>query len=151
MLAVVAGFLCVAVALAEPPKDSDTRYGIAPDLKAFPQGTPKQTLASVLEAVQGKRIDYLLAQLADPDFVDRRVKDYGGRFTDLVTETKRKLVDDPGPAKLFGRFLKDGEWEVEETDATVSLKDVQDRTVSFHKADGRWFLKNDYKPAPAKK
>src|SRR5438552_17204398 len=50
------------------------RYGIAPDLKTFPQATAKEALASVLKAVEAKRFDYLVAQLADPEFVDDRVK-----------------------------------------------------------------------------
>jgi hypothetical protein len=151
MLAVVAGLLCVAVAVADPAKDPVPRDRIALDLKTYPQSTPKEALASVLKAIENKRTDYLLAHLADPEFVDRRVKENGGKFADLVEDTKRKLVDDPGPAKLFGRFLKEGAWEVEDADATVSLKDVKDRIVSFRKEDGRWFLKNDYRPAPAKK
>jgi hypothetical protein len=150
-LAVVAGLLAVAVALADPAGGAGTRHGIAPDLKTYPQSTPKETLASVLKAIEDKHIDYLLAQLADPQFVDQRVNEYGGKFTDLVAETRRKLVDDPGPAKLFARFLKEGEWQVGPADATVALKDVPDRVVSFHKLDGRWFLRNEYKPGAAKK
>jgi hypothetical protein len=152
ILAVVAGLLCVAAVLADSAKDAGTsaRYGITPDPKSYPQSTPKEALGSILKAVENKRVDYLLAHLADPEFVDRRVKENGGKFEDLVEETRRKLVDDPGPAKLFGRFLKEGDWEVEEADATVSLKDVRDRVIHFHKADGRWFMKNEYKPGPGK-
>ena len=56
------------------------RYGIDADLKSYPQGTPKEALASVLKAIDGKRFDYLVAQLADPTFIDDRIKRvHGGR------------------------------------------------------------------------
>ncbi len=71
---------------------SATRYSIASDLKTYPQGTAKETLASVLKAIESKRVDYLTAQLADPAFVDDRVKRlYGGRFEEQVEDTRGRL------------------------------------------------------------
>jgi hypothetical protein len=147
ILAVLAGLLFVTVALAEPPGETApaVRYDVTLDLKSYPQSSPKETLGSVVKAIENKRVDYLLAHLADAEFVDQRVKDYGGKFADLVQETTRKLVDDPGAAKLLQRFLKDGEWEVETDSATVSLKDFKDRVIHFSKSGGRWFMKNEYK------
>jgi hypothetical protein len=146
ILAVLAGLLLVTVALAEPGKiEPAVRYDITPDLKSYPQSSPRETLASVLKAIENKRVDYLLAHLADPEFVDRRVKENGGKFADLVQETTRKLVDDPSAAKLLQRFLKDGEWETDTDSATVSLKDFKDRVIHFAKSGDRWFMKNDYK------
>jgi hypothetical protein len=142
-VAVLLVLVSASVAHAEP---GTRRYGIDLDLKSYPQSSPQETLSSVLKAIENKRVDYLLAYLADPEFVDRRVKESGGKFEDLVKETQAKLVDDPGPAKLFRRFLKDGAWEIGPTDATASHKEVKDRVILFHKMDGRWFLKNDYKP-----
>ena len=87
-----------------------TRYGIAPDLKTYPQATAKETLASVIKAVEDKRVDYVVAQLADPAFVDDRVKRlYGGRFEQQVEDTRARL--DPLTIKQLQRFLKDGDWQ----------------------------------------
>jgi hypothetical protein len=144
------GWLAGAAAgekVAEPAK----RYGIAADLKSYPQGTPQETLASALKAIENKRIDYLAAQLADPKFVDQRVKETGGQFDELVRGARAKLVDDPAPAKLFERFLKEGEWQVGDATASVRLKDVKDRCAYFHLENGRWFLENRFQPETDKK
>src|SRR5689334_11118955 len=91
---------CAAAALAGPEKPAAAaRFGIEPDLKSYPQGTAKEALASVLKAVEAKSIDYLVAQLADPDWVDGRLKKTDGNFKTLVKETSAKLLDDPGAAK----------------------------------------------------
>jgi hypothetical protein len=120
------------------------RYGIAPDPKAYPQATPQQALASVLKAVEARRFDYLAAQLADPSFVDDRVKRlFGGRFEQQVEETANQFS--PVAARLLGRFLKDGEWSVGKDAANVVLKDLKDRAVFFCKIGGRWYLENRWK------
>ena len=133
--------------VAEPAK----RYGIDADLKTYPQGTPQETLASVLKAIDDKRIDYLVAQLADPKFVDQRVKETGGHFDELVQGARAKLLDDPGPAKLLRRLLKDGDWQVGDDTASVRLKDVKDRGAYFRRENGRWFLENRFQPEADKK
>jgi hypothetical protein len=125
---------------------ADRRYAIQPNLEKYPQGTPKETLASVIAAIEERRIDYLLAQLADPDFVDGRVKDvYKGQFDELVAETKRKLADNPDTLKELQRFLKEGEWDSVENTASASLKDVKDRKVFMKKIGKRWYLENKQK------
>src|SRR5450631_1681062 len=105
--------LIVGIARADAP-----RHGIAHDPKAFPQATPKETLGSVLKAVESNRLDYLTAQLADPTFIDERVKRlYGGRFDQHVEDTASRF--DPSTVKLLGRFLKDGDWTTEKDTASV--------------------------------
>jgi hypothetical protein len=118
----------------------EARYGVAVDLTEYPQGTAKEALASVLNAIEAKRFDYLVAQLADPAFVDDRVKRiYGGDFQQQVEDTRSRL--DPSAVKLLGRFLKDGVWEEAENRVTVRLKD-QERRLYFQKQQGRWFMEN---------
>lgn len=122
------------------------RYGIEADLETYPQSAPKETLASVLQAIDRKRIDYLLAQLADPEFVDMRVqKAYAGQFDDFVKESTAKLVSDPTAVKKLRRFLNEGEWDVEESAATGRLKDVRER-VYLRKIEGRWYFEDRNKP-----
>src|SRR5438309_1885313 len=100
--------VCAANSVAQPPKDSPPhRYGIEANLRDYPQETAKETLASVLLAVERGRINYLLAHLADPAFVDKRVKEsYGGDFEELVRETTGKLADNPAALKELQRYLK---------------------------------------------
>jgi hypothetical protein len=127
------------------------RYGLEASLRNYPQSTPKEALQSVLTAIDNGRIDYLLAHLSDPTFVDQRVKDvYGGKFDEVVRETTSKLADNPGTVKELRRFLKDGEWDVGDTSASAKLKDIKDRQVYMKKIGSRWFLENRQKPEAAK-
>src|SRR5215471_10985827 len=64
--------ICTQPQITEKPK-SVSRYGIDLDTKSYPQNTPKDALGSVIKAVAEKQFEYLLAQLADPAFVDQRV------------------------------------------------------------------------------
>ena len=122
-----------------------TRYGVAPDLQAFPQATAKEALESVLKAIEAKRFDYLVAQLADPEFVDDRVKRlYAGKFEPQVEETRTRL--DAPAVELLKRFLKDGEWTDDKARVTVRLKDVADQCIYLRQLNGRWFLENRSKP-----
>jgi hypothetical protein len=143
-LAFTATLLCAVVGCGQETQDEapSKRYGIEADLKTYPQTTAKDTFASVFKAIENKRIDYLLAHLADPDWVDRRVKTLGGGFAELVEETKGKLLGDPGAVKRLTRLAKDGEWQATDTTASVHFKDDKEEGVFFQKANGRWFMEN---------
>ena len=140
------GLACtVRLAAAEGEAKPAARYGVEADLKAFPQGAPKETLASVLKAADAGKFDYLAAQLADPDFIDGRVKGvFGGSFGEQVKDVRARL--DPATLKQLHRFLDDGEWTAGDDRASVRLKDLGDRAVFFHKIDGRWFMEHRSKP-----
>jgi hypothetical protein len=142
----------VATVPAQAPKEAPPkRYGIEASLRDYPQETPKETLASVLFAIDKGRINYLLAHLADPAFVDQRVKQvYGGNFDELVRETTDKLTGNPDAVKELRRFLKEGEWEATEGTPSVKLKDLKGRQVFFRKIGPRWYLENRQKPASSK-
>ena len=119
-----------------------SRQGIAVDLRSFPQATPKDALTSVVKAAEAKQIDYLLAQLADPDWVDNRVEAEG--FKELVQEAKAKL--DSLAVKQLRRFLLEGEIETLDTRAVVRHKDVKDRVVRLRRIDKRWYLMHTNRP-----
>src|SRR5438309_2387443 len=121
----------VAGVAAQEPKDAPPRrYGIEANLRDYPQETPKETLASVLRALERGRINYLLAHLADPAIVDKRVKEvYAGDLDELVRETTGKLADNPAALKELQRYRKEGEWEGGETSASAKLKEIKDRQV----------------------
>src|SRR5262245_59871353 len=134
MCAVLLGLLAVLAAA-----DKDSRYGVALDARTYPQATPKEALASVLKAAAAGKFDYLVAHLADPAFLDDRVKKvYGGKFAEQVSDTRARL--DPLTLKTLGRFRDKGKWTVGKSEATVRLEDVKDRVVRLVKKDSRWYL-----------
>jgi hypothetical protein len=150
-IAVGAILLASAVVLARQDEQPPSRYGVVLNTRLYPQANPKEALASVVSAMENGRIDYLLAHLSDPAFVENRVKQYhGGNFDDLVRETRAKLASDPGILKELRRFAKEGEWEVGESAATARLKDVKDRQVYLRKIGARWYLENRQKPETTK-
>ncbi|QJW95243.1 hypothetical protein [Frigoriglobus tundricola] len=57
------------------PKDLGPKYGVKTRLKQYPQTTPKESLRSVLAAVEGADYTYIVAQLLDPKFVAAAVAD----------------------------------------------------------------------------
>jgi hypothetical protein len=133
---------------ARGDKPAESRYGVKPDLMTYPQAAAKDALASVIKAVADKRIDYVVAQLADPDYIDDKVANrFGGKFDEQIEDTRIQM--NPATLKLFERFLKDGEWvggRGEDTEC-VRLKDVSDRCIYFRRVGGRWYLQNNNKPA----
>ena len=131
---------CLSAAFAVEP----ARFGVEINLKSFPQATPKEALASALKVVDLKRVDYLMAHLTDPDWVDRRVELYQGGFAELVREATAKL--DAPAVKQLRRFLDEGDFETLDTGAVVRHKKVPDRIVRFRKVGDRWFLRNMHKP-----
>jgi hypothetical protein len=139
--------------LAAPPgaeaKDakekSARRYLIDPNLEGYPQDLPKTALESVLKAIEAKKVDYLLAQLADPAFVDNRVRLYDGNFDDLVKETSRHFANDPTLVKSLKQLAKEGEWETADMSASVFLKANKDKRVFMKKIGTRWYLENRQK------
>ncbi len=129
-----------------PRTQEGPRFGVAPDLAAFPQARPEETLASVLKAIELKWWDYLAAQLADPAFIDQRVKTFGGLFADQVDDLRARL--DPATVKLLHRFQKEGEWHRSDTETTLALKDLPDRILFFRKIGARWYLEHRSKAKP---
>ena len=101
-------------------------------------------MSSFIKSIENKEIDYFMACLADPKFVDQRVKDLGGRFEDVVAEARQKLVDDPATLKLLRRLAEDGEWETKDDSATLTLKDAPDKPLHFVKRKERWYVENRY-------
>lgn len=137
--------IVAVVALAgSGSSDSDKRYDQAIDLKKYPQATPKETLASFIKCVENKDIEYFVAQVAEPKWVDRRVKDLGGHFDDVIKEARQKLVDDPATLKQLARLARDGEWKTEDDQATVSLADAPEKPVHFVKKGDRWYVENRF-------
>ncbi len=138
-------FITFSHGAAQQTKEPPKRYGIDADLENYPQIEAKTAFSSVLKAIDSKKIDYLLAQLSDPQWVDERVKKYHeGKFDECVKETTQLLTNEPGMVQELRRFLREGTWGGDDTEARVSLKDVQDQ-VFLRKIENRWYLKNEKK------
>jgi hypothetical protein len=141
-LGAILTLVCLTGLVAARP-EGEMRFGVALDTKTYPQTTPQEALGSVLKAIEARRVDYVLAFLADPQTVAAAVKnDFDGDFVKYVRAMEGKLT--PEVAKLFGRFLKEGEWKIEGDSASAKLKDVPDKSVFMHKVDGRWRLETRY-------
>jgi hypothetical protein len=154
-------WLCLGLALsvaglvgAQDQNKLSKRYGFDVNLDLYPQKTPQETLLSIARAVENKRVDYLLAHLADPRFVDESVAAYRNTirgsdqaklflaFDRLVSETTQYFLEDPTLIKELRRFGKEAEWEANETQGAGTLKTVQGRKVFLRKYEDRWFLEN---------
>jgi hypothetical protein len=144
-LAVAGILLSLACANGAPPAAPAARYGVDADYDAYPQKIAKACLESVLKAIERGQIDYLLAHLVDPQFVDSRVKALGGNFRELVRETRARLGDDPATVKELRRFLQEGQFEESGDTVTVRLKDVKSRAVFLKQINERWYLENRQK------
>lgn len=60
-------------------------------------------------------------------------------FNRMVIETKKHHVEDPVLRKELRLMVREGEWDVEDDKATVTLKKVTTRKAIFRKRDDRWF------------
>jgi hypothetical protein len=143
-LALILALVAVDAAPAQAPDDRPpARYGVESNLRVYPQGTPKQTLASLIEAYEKKRYSYVLAQLALPSWVDQQVSEvHKGDFDAMVKVLAAKFADDPGVLGIWKRYLREGEWEGGETSAAVRLKDLKNQQMSFRKIGKLWYMEN---------
>jgi len=137
----------VAASTAAGQEKIPPRYNVEADVDRLSQKTPQDALRSLLKAIESKRVDYALAHIAEPAFVDQRVKDVGGRFEVMVQETTRKLDADPESIRELRKFLTDGEWQDQGDTASAKCKDVRGKQVYFKKIGNRWFFENRTTPA----
>ena len=115
----------------------------------------KEALQSAVKALEGKRVNYLVAQIADPAYVDNSIAEYkkffqkgpeAGKtflaFDRLVREVTTYYTEDPELLNELRRFAKDGEWDAKEDKASATVKALPGRQVFMKKLEGRWFLEN---------
>ena len=152
----LAAALCLVAGLHGQEKvegQPEERFKVPVDLVRYPQGTPEQTIASIVKALKEQDLSYLMAQLADPKYVDTRVKELKTRyekgsdedrnlvaFDDLVKEVAKHLSDDPSLIRELRRFAKEGKWDA--AASAFVLPDLQSRRVFLKKLGERWFLEN---------
>jgi len=139
------------------PDKLGKRYGVEVDLKRYPQKMPQEALQSVLKTLDKDRLYYLTAHLADPKYVDERVKAYkrtlgtkGPKeaqdlvaFEEVVKEIARHFREDPALVRQLQRLSREGEWKEEGNDRmSVGFKGGGARRAYFRRAEERWFLEN---------
>jgi hypothetical protein len=150
--------LCCALSAAqdEPkPKQTPPRFGFDADGLTYPQKTPKEAMASIVKALDRKRVDYLLAQMSDPAYVDYWVDRYKKDFTTgnedgrrllafdrLVRETTQYFENDPLIHQDLRVFAKKAEWKEEESPAVGAVESIPARKAFLKKIGDRWFLEN---------
>ena len=108
-------------------------------------------------ALDRKRLDYLLAHMADPAYVDYWVERYkvdfpkgkedGKRllgFDRLVRETNQYFENDPLILKDLRVFAKEAKWsESEDMKTAVGIVEtIPARKVFLKRIGDRWFLEN---------
>lgn len=157
ILGCVVGGLVVAAALAqeEPVGKLFKRHGFEPNLNQFPQKNPKEALQAVVKALESKRVNYLVAQLADPVYIDGLIAEYKKSyqqgpdeaksalaFDRLVREVTGYYAEDPQLLAELRRFAKEGEWEATDAKASAAVAALPGRKVFMKKLEGRWFLEN---------
>jgi hypothetical protein len=76
-----------------PPEEVPPRFGLPYRVRTYPQATPKQALESVLAAADRGDVNYLVAHLLDPAFVDARVADRSQQFEPTIADDLARLRD----------------------------------------------------------
>jgi hypothetical protein len=131
----------------------EERYKVPVNAAFYPQNTPEKTMASIAKALNENDLSYLMGQLADPKYVDARVKELKLRyekgtneerdlvaFDDLVKEVAKHFNDDPTLIRELRYFAKDGKWDP--ATSSFSLEDFPSRRVFLKQIGERWFLEN---------
>ena len=88
LIALSIGLGAVGLVNAQPPPPKEAtipvRFGLPYRSKTFPQNTPKQTLESVVQAVEKADVSYIVANLLDPTFVDARLAERARQLEPVV-------------------------------------------------------------------
>ena len=155
MLLAFVALCAVSIAQDEPKKKSPRRFGLEVDEETFPQQTPDKAMKSIAKALDRKKVDYLLAHIADPNYVDYWVDRYKVDFPQgkeesrrllafdrLVRETTLYYQNDPLILKDLRIFAKEAKWAEEGGLATGTVETIPARKVFLRKIGDRWFLEN---------
>lgn len=128
---------------AQAVKESG-RYGIAVDDAAFPQNTPENLRKSLLKALESDKIDYMLAHLAHPAFIEKNVREvHEGDFSKQVSETKEKLKN--GLKTPLETLLKTGKLESSEKAGTIKDPALKDFVIHMKLENNKWYMENNKK------
>lgn len=171
--ALMAALIFGSVGLCQEKKpELPPRFGVPAETELYPQTSPKTTMISITKAFQRNRIDYLLAHLIEPSFVDAKVAQFyrlkfgkspeedrenpdhqkriRDAFDDLMKEVNKHMSDEPKQSGYLMKLLNEGSIEEAGTSAKVTHKDAPNVALSLLQVDGRWYMINDDSPAKPK-
>jgi hypothetical protein len=131
------------------------RYGLPVNALSYPQSTPLEALKAFVRALDKNRMEYLVAQLADPRFIDERVAEYrmgvsSGSdqartflaFDRMVREVGEHYFADPQLQRELRLLARDAKFEVNDNQALGVAESVPNRRVYLRRYGARWFLEN---------
>jgi hypothetical protein len=132
-----------------------SRFGFFVDDVLYPQKTPPEAMKSIVTAIDRKRVDYLLAQITDPTYVDYWVEQYkqdlplgkeeGRRlvaFEKLTRETNLYYQNDPLIVRDLRVFAREAKWSDEGEVAVGTVDSIPARKIFLRKIGERWYLEN---------
>lgn len=120
------------------PFDLRERYRIVVSDDVYPQATPRETVGSIIDALENSNARYVLAHLVSPSQVDERL--HGD------ARALEKLVVGMTPAKShhlldqLDLHLAEGKWTTRGRRASSRVHGVPDLTLE--KIGQRWFMHN---------
>ena len=121
---------------AQAVKESG-RFGIPLDEASFPQNSPENLRKSLLNALNSDKIEYMLAHLADPSFIDKNVREvHEGDFAKQVAETREKLKK--GLKSPLESLLKEGKLSASEKSASLKDPALKDFIISMKLENNKW-------------
>jgi hypothetical protein len=82
------------LAVAQEAPVAPTKFGIKPLNDVYPQGKVTDVLASTIKAIEKDRIEYFVAHLLDPKFVEARINDRAKQLEVVVDKDLRALRDE---------------------------------------------------------
>ena len=128
---------------AQAVKESG-RFGIALDEASFPQNSPENLRKSLLKALNSDKIEYMLAHLADPSFIDKNVREvHEGNFAKQVAETREKLKK--GLKSPLESLLKEGKLNASEKSASLTDPALKDFIITMKLENNKWYMENNKK------
>jgi len=128
---------------AQAVKESG-RFGIVLDEATFPQNSPENLRKSLLKALNSDKIEYMLAHLADPSFIDKNVREvHEGDFAKQVAETREKLKK--GLKSPLESLLKEGKLNASEKSASLKDPNLKDFIISMKLENNKWYMENNKK------
>ena len=120
------------------------RFGIPLDEASFPQNSPENLRKSLLNALNSDKIEYMLAHLADPSFIDKNVREvHEGDFAKQVAETREKLKK--GLKSPLESLLKEGKLSASEKSASLKDSALNDFIISMKLENNKWYMENNKK------
>lgn len=118
------------------------RFGVAANLDFYPQGSPKATLASIMKAIKNERLDYLVAHLMEPAYVDKRMKETRTTLAKMQAEIAAHLKQDSEFLNDLKAFSLTGEIVENDQTAVIKQKDINDRAIYMKRIGSRWYMEN---------